>query len=272
MILRRRSLGDVVLVGSIARAVPRPVLVMTERRYHPVVRRIQGVDGVLDWADPVPSVHRIVDLQRSWRSGPCARRLRKHSVARRLRLLGVGTGRPPVTTLYAAAAGVREVPPPWIPLPPAPRDTLVLLPGGSTALKRVPARLLQAVAGRWPGPVLAIGGPGDEPALDALGIEYLCERGFDATFAALGRARIAVGGDSGLSHLAAACGVPTVVVAGPTHPDDGFLGPHFTAVVDRPLSCRPCTLHRGTRCRLGGRPCFDLDPELLTDVVLRCAG
>ncbi|MEO0600674.1 MAG: glycosyltransferase family 9 protein, partial [Myxococcota bacterium] len=225
MILRRRALGDVVLVGSIARSLPRPVLVMTNRRYHPVVRRIEGVDGVLDWTDPVPRHHHIVDLQRTWRAGWSARRLRKHSLARRLRLLGIGKGRPTVTALYAATAGVSEVPLPWIPLAPAPRDTLVLLPGGSTALKRIPAPLMRAVAERWRGPVRAIGGPGDEPALAELGVESIHEQGFEATFDALRTARVAVGGDSGLSHLAAACGVPTVVVAGPTHPDDGFLGP-----------------------------------------------
>ncbi len=277
VILRRRALGDVVLVGAITASLPRPVLVATEPRFHPVVRRMASVDEVQSWSAPLPRDHRVVDLGRTWRVGWPARRLQKHSLARRLRLWGIGRGRPEVTELYARAAQVDVGPLPWIQIPrePAPAS-LVLFPGASTPLKQVPIRLLEAACRGWPGPVLAVGGPGDEIVLEALhaelGIEVVHDPGFDLTFAVLGRARVAVGGDSGLSHLAAACGVPTVVIAGPTHPDDGFLGHHFARVVDRELGCRPCTLHRGRRCHRGGRPCFDLDSHRIRRAVAECAG
>ena len=267
MILRRRALGNVVLVSAIAPSLPRPVMVRTEARYHPVVRRMIGVDEALDWAGRVPDGHQVIDLQRGFR---------KHSLVRRLRLFGVGHGRPEVTALYATAADTSVAQRPWIALRRAPRtDLLVLLVGASTPLKRVPVSLLIAVARAWPGSALALGGPGDDRALaDLQGAVAVTHDvvGFERTFEVLSRAKVVLGGDTGLAHLAAACGIPTVVVAGPTHPDDGFLGSHFARVVQRELSCRPCTLHRATRCRRGDRACFDLDPRHVIRAVIECAG
>jgi len=64
----------------------------------------------------------------------------------------------------------------------------------------------------------------------------------------LAEAALFVGNDSGISHLAAAVGTPTVVVFGPTDPDatrpwDGPRGdglPPRIAVVRRPPLCAPC--------------------------------
>jgi heptosyltransferase-2 len=64
----------------------------------------------------------------------------------------------------------------------------------------------------------------------------------------LSLARAFVGNDSGLAHLAAAAGTPTVVVFGPTDPDatrpwDGLRGdglPPRVTVVRSPVLCAPC--------------------------------
>lgn len=66
----------------------------------------------------------------------------------------------------------------------------------------------------------------------------------------LSRAQLFVGNDSGLGHLAAAAGTPTVVVFGPTDPDatrpwDGPRGdgrPVRIAVARRRTPCAPCRL------------------------------
>jgi ADP-heptose:LPS heptosyltransferase len=53
-------------------------------------------------------------------------------------------------------------------------------------------------------------------------------------------AGLVVGNDSGLSHVAAACGTPCIMIFGPTpHQVLGQLPPHVT-VVRRGLTCEPC--------------------------------
>lgn len=62
------------------------------------------------------------------------------------------------------------------------------------------------------------------------------------TAAAIQHARVFVGGDSGLAHLAAALGVPTVVLFGPSDPRKwGVSGPEH-AVVRNELACAPCSI------------------------------
>jgi ADP-heptose:LPS heptosyltransferase len=79
-----------------------------------------------------------------------------------------------------------------------------------------------------------------------------------------------VGTDNGARHLAAALGVPTVTVFGPTdprgwNPDD----PRHVAVV-RPVPCAPCNL---TRCPVPGHPCLDDLPAAdVTAAVLALLG
>ena len=61
---------------------------------------------------------------------------------------------------------------------------------------------------------------------------------------------LALGNDSGLAHLARACGVRTGIIYGPTTSHFGFFpygNPPFT-VFEVPLFCRPCHAHGGTVC------------------------
>ena len=270
VVVRRRALGDVVLVGAITARLPPPVTLVTDPAYAEIGARLAGVSAVVPYGQRIGAAATVVDLQGSPRSRiafPRASRIRKHPIARRIRCTrrgwrGWGHGRPPVVVLYARAAGVAPAPPPWIALPEAPRDALVLVPGASTALKAPRTEILVAVGDRWPGPVVVVGGPSDREAVGAVGAqlphsEVVVERGFTRTLDHLARARVVVGGDTGLLHLAAAAAIPTVVLAGPTHPDDGFLRWPTGRVVQLPLSCRPCTLHRGTTCWRGDRACMD---------------
>ncbi len=63
----------------------------------------------------------------------------------------------------------------------------------------------------------------------------------------LGRCRVHVGNDSGISHLAAALGIPTVVLFGPTDPEHWApLGDHVR-VLRREAGCAGCKDEPGAR-------------------------
>jgi ADP-heptose:LPS heptosyltransferase len=279
VLLRRGALGDVVLLGAVTTSLERPVTVLTAPSLVGLVARMRGVDVALPWpkdasaraiAATLPRGARVIDLHATTRSrlvaawaGGAASRVDKRSLHRRLWLRGfVATGRPPVPALYAQACDVAVTPPPWFDLPAAQRDALILVPGAAWPTKRWATDRLATVGRAWAGPVVVLGGPDDDAicadvARAVPGAEVLVERGFDRTLRALASAAVAVGGDTGLVHLAAACGAPVVTLFGPTHPADGF-AVHRGVVVQRALPCRPCTLHGRPACPLGHHACMDL--------------
>ncbi|HXX32917.1 MAG TPA: glycosyltransferase family 9 protein [Thermodesulfobacteriota bacterium] len=61
--------------------------------------------------------------------------------------------------------------------------------------------------------------------------------------------RFFVGNDSGISHLAAAIGLPTVAVFGPTDEEVWSPRGEKTFVVSRRVHCSPCTQERLVRCK-----------------------
>jgi ADP-heptose:LPS heptosyltransferase len=81
--------------------------------------------------------------------------------------------------------------------------------------------------------------------------------------ALLGRLTGLVTNDSGLMHLAAAVCTPVVALFGPTVGEFGFL-PAGTGhqVLERPLDCRPCSVHGGESCPRGHFRCLkEIAPE-----------
>lgn len=103
----------------------------------------------------------------------------------------------------------------------------VLCPGARhLPAKRYPAERFAAVGqalrrAGWA--VLVAGGPGEERLLDSVaarcgGTAVPTGWGLDLIAGLLAASDVAVGNDSGLTHLAAAVGCPTVVLHGPTDP------------------------------------------------------
>ena len=77
--------------------------------------------------------------------------------------------------------------------------------------------------------------------------------------AAIRRCRVFVTNDSGPMHIAVAERVPTVAIFCATTPDLGFFPyTNHAVVVEKQLSCRPCTSHGGRRCPLGTEACIQL--------------
>jgi len=277
VLLRRGALGDVVLLGAVTGRIG-PCTVVTDARYVPLARRLVGVTHAVAWPE-VPDGE-VVDLQGSWASrrlAPDAPRIHKRSIRRRLRLLSMRVpARPPVPALYGEACGVLPSAPPWFALPAAPRDALALIPGAAFPSKQWDPERFSAVGRAWDGPVVVLGGPGEERLVHgvAAGVpnaHVLVEYGFDATLSWLARTRVAVAGDTGGMHLAGAAGCAVVALFGPTHPSDGFFV-YPGEVVQRALWCRPCALHRRERCPLGHHRCMDLPADGVIAAVRRCAG
>jgi ADP-heptose:LPS heptosyltransferase len=126
--------------------------------------------------------------------------------------------------------------------------------------------------------VVVVGSPSDRRRCDSLAANAR-QQGADAlsvagklslheTATLLQEARLFIGTDSGLAHLAIALGTPTVVLFGPSDPDKwGVRSVHHT-IVHRALPCSPC-------CMFGKHtPCTRLAcmQAITVDEVMEAAG
>ncbi|MBI1257561.1 MAG: lipopolysaccharide heptosyltransferase [Chloroflexi bacterium] len=98
-------------------------------------------------------------------------------------------------------------------------------PGMVLDVKRWPAANFAALANRFGLPVVLIGGRGDETLIAAVQAEltvpnaqYAGELSFGEIAALAQGARLYIGNDTGLTHLAAAAGAKTVMILGPSDP------------------------------------------------------
>lgn len=112
------------------------------------------------------------------------------------------------------------------------RPILAIAPAANWIGKTWPAERFALAARGLLGPagplaggrLMVVGGPGDEgaatPLLAAVNpagrIDLVGREDLLVTYAALKRARLFIGGDSGLTHLAAAAGAPTLALFGPS--------------------------------------------------------
>jgi ADP-heptose:LPS heptosyltransferase len=164
-------------------------------------RRLRALDPRAIVAPPVPD-----DDTPVWR----------HLVAT---LAPGNLGLPPVEPIRLPPALARAFP------PAGPRPRLVVHPGSGGAWKQWPAERFAAVVetlrGRYPLDVLVHQGPTDAEAASRLlarlagGAAILLEPELPRLAATLASARGYLGGDSGVSHLAAAVGAPSVVLFPP---------------------------------------------------------
>lgn len=85
------------------------------------------------------------------------------------------------------------------------------------------------------------------------------EIGLGEVAAVLHLCSLALGNDTGLSHLARACGVLTGIVFGATTAHLGFFphGQPRSIVFQTDLLCRPCHAHGGNVCLRLSRPCLN---------------
>ncbi len=151
-------------------------------------------------------------------------------------------------------------------------DYAVLAPGANSGSKRLSVPLFAALGRRLEAEglgVVILGAGSDDQWLAtelssalprALNLVDRCSLSLSAAW--ICRARGVVGMDSGLAHIAAGAGVPTLAVFGPTRPQHSRpWGPHVCVVRNESLTCLECmTFH----CPLPGHPCMnDLEEDVL---------
>jgi lipopolysaccharide heptosyltransferase II len=161
------------------------------------------------------------------------------------------------------------------------RPLIAVAPGAAHATKRWPleywrALLSQIVSGG--SGVVIVGGPDDSrlgASLAASGHgQVACAAGIfglQTTGALLRRSAAVVSGDTGVMHMATGVGTPVVALYGPTVEPFGFF-PYTgrATVLERALSCRPCSSQGGPRCPLGHHRCMlEIQPDLVYDSLRR---
>lgn len=161
------------------------------------------------------------------------------------------------------------------------RQLVAIAPGAAHFTKRWPPHHWIALVRRLVeagNDVVALGGPQDlaiGEAVAAAGGEFAATAAgaFDlpGSAALLKRARALISGDTGLMHLATAVETPVIALFGPTVEQFGFFPYRAkSAVLQRELSCRPCSAHGGPRCPLKHHRCLqDLQPGDVLEALRR---
>ena len=140
-------------------------------------------------------------------------------------------------------------------LDPAP---VALHPGSGSALKNWPLERFKDCSGRLRAegiPVLWIQGPAEALFPVVLPEPAIVEPPLPALGAILSRCRAFIGNDSGIAHLAAAVGCPTVAVFGPSDPALWAPRGERVRIIYKSNGCTPChpTSTTANHC---GRPCL----------------
>jgi len=274
LVVRFSSFGDIVLTAAVTGALA-PVRFLTLRQYVPLASTLPGVIEAVAWEDgpELGTYDRVVDLHASLRSRriPADTRVARFDWRRRMRVVLKTAPAPRVVDRYAEAAHVPVAAKPWIAVD-GPRDALLLCPGSQHATKRWPPARFAELGRAWGPPVVVLGGPGEKGVVDEIaaaipGAVAVADAPFAEVLRAIGRARVAVAGDTGLLHLCGAAGVPLVGLFGPTTSADGFWC-HEGTVIETALPCRPCSRHGGAACPMRDHLCMQ---ALGADAVLSAA-
>ncbi len=155
---------------------------------------------------------------------------------------------------------------------------VVLAPGSAWKTKRWSARHYATLAHeleRRGCAVVLIGSAAERELCETIadaggGISLAGRLEIPHLLALLRRAGCVVCNDSAPIHLAELVGTPVVALFGPTIPQFGF-APRLpgSAVVERSLPCRPCSLHGGNRCPVRTHACLqEISPAMVLQRVL----
>jgi heptosyltransferase-2 len=192
--------------GRVARAVSEADVVVAYSRSGPMLRLIETRARRLVVRDPSPPA-----------SGPHAARWLAAAVAPVVAKASLDHEEAPSRALEFTEAEQREAAGLTRELP---AGFLALHPGSGSPAKNWPRERFFDVARRLsdPAPWLLAAGPAEADVAPPPGALLAREWPPRVLGAALARAGLFLGNDSGVSHLAAAAGAPTLALFGPTHP------------------------------------------------------
>jgi len=161
---------------------------------------------------------------------------------------------------------------------PADAEVLAVHPGSGSPAKccdvRRLASAMSSLTGKGARTLLVLGGPADDTQIAELqrhlaGVKtsMILNRDLITVAVTLGKVHVFVGHDSGITHLAAALGLPTVALFGPTDPSRWApRGPRVIILRGAPCAC--LGWQQVEPCRL--RPCLDIPVEQIVAAVEGC--
>ncbi len=152
------------------------------------------------------------------------------------------------------------------------KPLMVLAPGAGRETKKWPAERFAEVGSHFQDDYVVVlaGGPKDAEVCRSVALGMKMKPfvlagalSLRKTAALISRSRLVLSNDTGLMHMAMALGISTVALFGPTHRLFGFFPFRGRSrVVEKDLSCRPCSYHGTATCPKGHFRCMkEITPE-----------
>jgi ADP-heptose:LPS heptosyltransferase len=124
------------------------------------------------------------------------------------------------------------------------------------------AEVARQLLGRYPVHICFVGGPDDNEIADRLRAilpdrrtHFLFDSPLPETTGLIERSALFIGNDSGIAHIAAACGTPVIALYGPQDPRRFRPWSERSVVLHKPVPCFPCSQ---TVCVIPENPCVNL--------------
>jgi ADP-heptose:LPS heptosyltransferase len=163
---------------------------------------------------------------------------------------------------------------------------IVIAPFSSSKLKDWPldryVTLIELLLGHFEDSIVLVGSQSQEPQLSQIGKRYgdterlvnLAGRTDWAGLAAvLRRAGLVIANDSGVAHLAAACGSPTLAIySGANRPQEWGPRGEVVRVIAAAVKCSPCGYDRLDLCQYGHLCMTLIEPETVLRLALEMLG
>ncbi|AEA33751.1 glycosyltransferase family 9 protein [Hippea maritima] len=309
LIIRFSSLGDIIqttaLVHTLKSLYPTStVIYVTKPEFEELLKNQPYIDeiyslksNIKDLADNIKNVDCILDLHKNPKSimlsklikSKCIKRVKKHTIYRRalvykihhpliqrktqdniedqLKLLNIKNDSSIKPRLFSE---VRK------------KDNVVgIAVGARWETKMWPKEyfkaLIKLILEKTDKDVYLFGSKSEKPIadfiIDGFGDRvksFVGELSILETIQKMALCNVFISNDSGLMHAAVALDIPLVAIFGPTVKGFGFFPRGNSVVLEKELSCRPCSLHGSSTCPTGRFDCMlNILPDEVFETILK---